>query len=53
MHAFIDEGDYSNMTIDKALRLLLQDFKLPGEQSKSVCVGKTFGLSAQFPWVVS
>ena len=31
MHAFIDEGDYSNMTIDKALRMMLKDFKLPGE----------------------
>lgn len=31
MHAFIDEGDYSNMTIDKALRMMLTDFKLPGE----------------------
>ena len=33
MHAFIDEGNYSDMTIDKALRLLLKDFKLPGEDS--------------------
>ena len=31
MHAFIDTGNYSDMTIDKALRLLLKDFKLPGE----------------------
>lgn len=31
MHAFIDEGDYSNMTIDKALRMMLKEFKLPGE----------------------
>ena len=31
MHAFIDEGDYSNMTIDKALRMMLTDFKLPGK----------------------
>lgn len=31
MHAFIDKGNYSDMTIDKALRLLLKDFKLPGE----------------------
>lgn len=31
MHAFIDEGDYSSMTIDKALRKMLKDFKLPGE----------------------
>ena len=31
MHAFIDEGDYSNTTIDKALRMMLKDFKLPGE----------------------
>lgn len=31
MHAFIDEGNYSNMTIDKALRMMLKDFKLPGE----------------------
>ena len=31
MHAFIDEGNYSNMTIDKALRKMLKDFKLPGE----------------------
>ena len=30
MHAFIDEGDYSNMTIDTALRMMLKDFKLPG-----------------------
>ncbi|KAL3134912.1 hypothetical protein ABBQ32_007876 [Trebouxia sp. C0010 RCD-2024] len=34
MHAFIDEGDYSNMTIDKALRMMLKDFKLPGEAQK-------------------
>jgi len=31
MHAFIDEGNYSNMTIDKALRQMLKDFKLPGK----------------------
>lgn len=31
MHAFIDGGEYSSMTIDKALRLLLKDFRLPGE----------------------
>lgn len=31
MHAFIDEGDYSSMTIDEALRKMLKDFKLPGE----------------------
>ena len=31
MHAFIDEGNYSDMTIDKALRLLLKAFKLPGK----------------------
>ena len=30
MHAFIDEGNYSNMTIDTALRQMLKDFKLPG-----------------------
>ena len=33
MHAFIDEGKYSDMTIDKALRQMLKDFKLPGEHS--------------------
>ena len=31
MHAFIDEGNYSDMTIDRALRMMLKDFKLPGE----------------------
>ena len=31
MHAFIDEGNYSNLTIDKALRMMLKDFKLLGE----------------------
>lgn len=34
MHAFIDEGKYSDMTIDKALRQMLKDFKLPGEAQK-------------------
>ncbi|DBA73285.1 hypothetical protein WJX77_003623 [Trebouxia sp. C0004] len=34
MHAFIDEGNYSGLTIDKALRQMLKDFKLPGEAQK-------------------
>ncbi|KAL0043362.1 hypothetical protein WJX79_002614 [Trebouxia sp. C0005] len=34
MHAFIDEGDYGGLTIDKALRQMLKDFKLPGEAQK-------------------
>ncbi len=33
MHAFIDEGNYSGLTIDKALRQMLKDFKLPGKHA--------------------
>jgi len=33
MHAFIDEGNYSGLTIDKALRQMLKDFKLPGKNA--------------------
>ena len=36
MHAFIDEGNYRDMTIDKALRLLLKDFKQPGGRCLSL-----------------
>ena len=33
MHAFIDEGNYTGLTIDKALRQMLKDFKLPGKHA--------------------
>ena len=46
MHAFIDEGKYSDMTIDKALRQMLKDFKLPGKHS--TCIGfRIFSLSSE------
>lgn len=34
MHAYIDQENYANLTIDAALRNLLKGFRLPGEAQK-------------------